>query len=1246
MIKMAGYLLVDGEDFSRLPCQQAKTTMDIMSRLSWSIIILLLLSPALFSQRTTGSPSRADTNAIAAGFCGFDNLLARSRASTIYKAGEDRMNNLVLSLPRVAEEDSIILPVVVHIVREDPRQVADQSIIAALNDLNDGFARRGRYASGKGVDTRIRFCLAKKDPDGGNTSGITRTTSFYGEHLNPLIEDSSMKSLIQWDPARYINIWFINTMDHESFATFSCGQWARSFSTGYTTMPPGGDMLDGIVLTALGNFLIHEMGHYLGLYHTFEGSACTNDDCTTQGDRVCDTPPDASMNSSPCDNPQNSCSTDTLSNNSNGNFTSDVPDQVSNFMDYGNPGCQDEFTKGQADRMHGIIQTQRSGLLQPECEKPCLENITAGFDISNPYPVTGDLVNFSNTSSGTARYEWLVNDQPLSSAPGFSYQFTGPGKYKITLKAFNTAGCYAISSSFLNVNCGVTSRFYPNKRTIASGVPIFPDTILFTNSSVNGISFRWMMSNDSGMAEQVVSTEKDLSYIFNSPATYRLRLIAMNGACSDTTGFFTIPVLDPRQDGIPYLNSVDCFEQNKLRISFYVCNYGYATIPKNVPVSFYDADPRLGNARKIGATFFIPDSITGRCCSQSYTLVIDIHQPGLDNLYAVFNDSGQTMPLSLPNTGLPEANYANNMAVSTGFRFKAAAVPSLATLEPGDTLQLTGSAGPGVVAGFSWSNGHNLSCTNCASPFLVADSTTTKVLMATSVYGCTDTATVDIKVPPANDYRVELQDAQCASGNRVFLAFRISNSFKRGVIPKGLTVSFYNSDPGLGGARLLSPVFVVPGTVFAKEAAFTAFVETTPPGNLFAMVNDDGTTLPVQYPGSNLPEKDYLNNGARIYYAPATIDLLPKDTVVMRKSRFQFNIGGEIVDPASVNWSASPAYTLDCYQCSRPIITMYDSAKVTMQMANKYGCLLTGSSMVKLFPPDMTISIDQVNCYTNTTSLVKFTICSNNNYERVAAGIPVSFYDGPPANSGSRLLSPTFYTRSANPAGCFTYQHIIETPAGAKLFARVNDKGGARGAGPDSEFAETNYDNNSAEAVYSAFRVRVDPADTTIGRMGTVQLHPSATGGVLSSWSWKEDPALSCTRCLAPAVNPKHSAAYILTGGNEYFCTDTAQAIVRTYSSGLLNLPNAFTPNNDGLNDVFYVLAGEGMGEVKLFTVYNRWGEKIFQEANIPANDPGFGWDGSHKGIQAAPGTYVYMVSIAGPDGKQQVHKGTVVLVR
>jgi gliding motility-associated-like protein len=86
-------------------------------------------------------------------------------------------------------------------------------------------------------------------------------------------------------------------------------------------------------------------------------------------------------------------------------------------------------------------------------------------------------------------------------------------------------------------------------------------------------------------------------------------------------------------------------------------------------------------------------------------------------------------------------------------------------------------------------------------------------------------------------------------------------------------------------------------------------------------------------------------------------------------------------------------------------------------------------------------------------------------------------------------------------------------------------------------------------------------------------------------------------------------------------------------------IPNIFSPNNDGLNDVLYV-RGEGIAQLS-FIVYHRWGEKVFE-----TNDPNQGWDGMFKGKQAETGVYVYLVEARLENGQTVKRSGNVTLVR
>jgi hypothetical protein len=435
--------------------------------------------------------------------CGVDLLLKDLRKNVIYVSRENMMNDIIQKKINGGPSDPVlVLPVVVHIINSNPYSISDADIINGIKNLNEAFSKSGKYVVSNGVDTRIQFKLAQRGSAGGITSGINRVVSFFGSDMNMYIEDTRMKNLIQWDPSRFINIWLLQNIKGEIFAGFTCGVWYRSNATGYATMPTSAILAtpsptDGIVVPSLNDIVLpHEMGHYLGLYHTFEGG-CTNNNCTTDGDKVCDTPPDAlSSAAASCTQPTNSCTSDTLSNHSNGFILKDMPDPISNFMDYGNEVCSNQFTQGQADRMRATILTMRPGLWPGKesdaISLPCNENISAKFSRNNPYPKSGETIVFTPLNAGLTTYQWYIGDVLVLTSATLSKTFTNTGKYKITLKVFNNAGCYASYTDYVIVTCGVTARFFANKRLVASRVNVLEDTVLFKNLSEGANSYQWV----------------------------------------------------------------------------------------------------------------------------------------------------------------------------------------------------------------------------------------------------------------------------------------------------------------------------------------------------------------------------------------------------------------------------------------------------------------------------------------------------------------------------------------------------------------------------------------------------------------------------------------------------------------------------------------------------------------------------------------------------------------------------------
>jgi gliding motility-associated-like protein len=1136
---------------------------------------------------------------------------------------------------------SYTIPIVFHIVSNNPSAYTDLQIINAVQDLNDAFSHTGPYAAGaSGANTGIQFCLARIDPDGGISSGITRTTSALG-NMDQDLEDDRLKSLVSWNGSQYCNIWLVDSVKNEYYTRFSCGTWVRYKNKPYASFLPG-DFRDGIVTTGFGSLLAMLMGNYLALKQTYVYNNCTNYNCNTDGDGICDTPP-ASAPGSSCTGIQNSCSTDTVSG-----FPKDVPDLTSNFMSFSG-ACTNSFTEGQAAKMRNTLTGIRSSLLaQNKCYPICNENITASFTRNNWLPAPGDLIQFTASATGGINYQWLLNGTPVgSNSPTFSQTFASKGKYKVMLKVWNAnPNCFASYADSIIVSCGLLARFTPDKRVIAAKDLILNDSILFTNQSVNATGYQWWMSNNVGLAPQMISNVINLNQVFHAPGQYSVWLVASNGVCSDSSEKLNFTVDDPTIDGIVSFQDVQCYQKTKISVTFYICNSGYVPIPAGTPVSFYYGDPKTDTAKKIGPSFLLPSPVSGNCCIP-FNTILDIGRSGLNQLYAVFNDNGSAVPVTLPNNPLPETNYLNNYAFIKNFQFKASVDPSSAILEPGDTLQLIGIGAPGIVSTYAWTPTTELSCSDCASPFFIAGKKNeTEKLILNSSYGCIDSTSIEIKVPPADDYTIHIDSVECSKNDSVFILFSVCNQFKRGIVPPGLNISFYDADPSLNSAKLIQPAYSVVTGNPKKCMSFGAYLKTSQSGSYYGIVNDNGAEPPLQLPSDSLfLEKDYSNNVSSYQYQPGKIILQPSDTSLFILQSFPAVILSTVYDAASTHWDTGPGYTLSCTDCVSPVISATADARVSMHTANQFGCLLEGTVTIKIFPPDFTTQILETHCFKNDSLLVKFSICANNGYDHIFAGVPVSFYDGNGSSGQNKLLEPVFYSSAVISGNCGNFSTYIHSPNSGSLTILVNDKGGTGSNIPDTVFQETNYSNNGSTVSVSPFSVSVHPSDTTVNRLTPVPVHFEVEGGQLTSFNWTPAEFISCTNCQDPIITSPHTMSFELEVHNEYECTSKATVQINTVAGGKVSIPNAFTPNGDGKNDVLYIIGSQDIKIVKEFTIFNRWGYAVFSETNVPANDPKYGWNGITQGSRAAPDAYVYIAVIEFKDGTKQVFRGSVILI-
>ncbi|MEO7087815.1 MAG: PKD domain-containing protein [Bacteroidia bacterium] len=160
--------------------------------------------------------------------------------------------------------------------------------------------------------------------------------------------------------------------------------------------------------------------------------------------------------------------------------------------------------------------------------------------------------------------------------------------------------------------------------------------------------------------------------------------------------------------------------------------------------------------------------------------------------------------------------------------------------------------------------------------------------------------------------------------------------------------------------------------------------------------------------------------------------------------------------------------------------------------------------------------------------------------------------------------------------------------------------------------------------------------DTTINIGETVQL--IATGGV--NFLWTPSAGLDCNTCQNPKANPMASTFYVAMISDSNGCTAFDTILVKVdVNCGQLFVPNAFSPNGDGENDVLYV-RGNCLLSMD-FLIFDRWGEKVFE-----STDPRIGWDGTYKGKPMNTAVFSYYVKATLVNYKIVEQRGNVALLR
>jgi hypothetical protein len=304
------------------------------------------------------------------------------------------------------------------------------------------------------------------------------------------------------------------------------------------------------------------------------------------------------------------------------------------------------------------------------------------------------------------------------------------------------------------------------------------------------------------------------------------------------------------------------------------------------------------------------------------------------------------------------------------------------------------------------------------------------------------------------------------------------------------------------------------------------------------------------------------------------------------------------------NYLWTPSLGLSCTQCSQPNASPDSVMTYVVTGTTQHGCTGTDKITVQVaYPFAMRVSPPDTLCLGE--SLLMY------------AGGTDSFYWSPAVNP----MSPNRTLVNATPSTTTTYQ--------------------VTGRDKFNCFSETK------EIPVKVYPIPTVDAgnDISIPSGGTAELRPVISNDVTNvTWS----PTGSIFRANLPdiSVKPRETTTYLVEVSNQGGCQARDQITVFVTCDGAnVFIPNTFSPNNDGMNDVFYV-RGKGLFKIRSVRIFNRWGEMVFDRSEVTPNNSNEGWDGTFKGRPLTPDVYVYAIELTCENNGSMLLKGNVALVK
>jgi len=308
---------------------------------------------------------------------------------------------------------------------------------------------------------------------------------------------------------------------------------------------------------------------------------------------------------------------------------------------------------------------------------------------------------------------------------------------------------------------------------------------------------------------------------------------------------------------------------------------------------------------------------------------------------------------------------------------------------------------------------------------------------------------------------------------------------------------------------------------------------------------------------------------------------------------------------ATYNWSLPSSSSLSCSNCPDPLASPTITTSYIVTGTSAQGCQASDTMHVTVNQP-VTVQV-----LPPTDS-----VCVGQSVQLTASG--AALYSWSPAEglNNSNIANPL-----ASPAATTLYQ--------------------VTGSDNKNCFHDT---ETVTVTVFNYPTLNLGPA-VTIPSGSSYQINANGSSDIISE-NWSPSAGLSCTNCLSPLATPQNTTLYTISAVNGGGCSisDSIKITVVCTDNNFF-VPNTFSPNGDGVNDVFYV-RGKGLNILPSIMIFNRWGQIVFEKKDFAPNDPSAGWDGTFNGQKAPVDVYIYTLQVICENSTIITYSGNVALIR